>query len=201
MNCTAVNCTSSCPGIGSYSSIYYFFGTDEIKIKNCTAVNCTSTGSDKGSCIFYSGNGEITNCTAVNCISTGKGAGYIFSNGKNCLSWNNSGTEFTGTKITCAGSVYDATLALTLGTDNSIARFTNTGFAPAKGVQDVGACPSPLDDPDGYAEWLSAFGDWHPAADSFLLGAGTADSSVTTDADGVTRPDPPAIGAYEAKPA
>ena len=201
MNCTAVNCTSSCPGIGSYSSIYYFFGTDEIKITNCTAVNCTSTGSDKGSCIFYSGNGEITNCTAVNCISTGKGAGYIFSNGKNCLSWNNSGTEFTGTKITCAGSVYDATLALTLGTDNSIARFTNTGFAPAKGVQDVGDCPSPLDDPDGYAEWLSAFGDWHPAADSFLLGAGTADSSVTTDADGVTRPDPPSIGAFEAKPA
>lgn len=77
----------------------------------------------------------------------------------------------------------------------------NTGFAPAQGVQDVGACPSPLDDPDGYAEWLSAFGDWHPAADSFLLGAGTKDEDVTTDADGVTRPDPPSIGAYEAKPA
>jgi hypothetical protein len=88
-----------------------------------------------------------------------------------------------------------------LGTDNTIARFTNTGFAPAKGVQDVGDCPSPIDDPTGYSEWLAAFGDWHPAADSFLLGAGTEDSSVTTDADGVTRPDPPSIGTYEAKPA
>lgn len=67
-------------------------------------------------------------------------------------------------------------------------------------MQDVGDCPSPIDDPDGYAKWLAAFGDWHPAANSFLLGIGTADSSVTTDADGVTRPDPPSIGAYEAYP-
>lgn len=87
-----------------------------------------------------------------------------------------------------------------LGTDNSIARFTNTGFAPAQGVQDVGDCPSQIDDPEGYASWISQFGDWHPAANSFLLGIGTADSSVTTDADGVTRPDPPSIGAYEAYP-
>ena len=182
-NCTAVNCTAN-------SYIFYGFAT------NCTAVNCTG-----GEYIF---DNSATNCTAVNCTGN-----HIFGSTatnirfRNCLSWNNDGTEFADyTELTtCAGSTYNAALALTLGTDNSIARFTNTGFAPAKGVQDVGACPSPLDDPDGYAEWLSAFGDWHPAADSFLLGAGTADSSVTTDADGVTRPDPPAIGAYEAKPA
>ena len=183
INCTAVNCTAN-------SYIFYNYAT------NCTAVNCTC-----GDYIFYSASSmeSFINCTAVNCIC----GDYIFylsgTSGtvKNCLSWNNDGTEFYvfNSPTTCAGSVYDASLALTLGTDNSIARFTNTGFAPAKGVQDVGACPSPL-----YAEWLSAFGDWHPAADSFLLGAGTADSSVTTDADGVTRPDPPAIGAYEAKP-
>ena len=187
------------------------YGKEKIKVKcrfsriaiNCTAVNCKSESES----IFFSNSlgCAITNCTAVNCTSSG----YIFDNSetssvsKNCLSWNNSGTEFSDyTELTtCAGSTYNAALALTLGTDNSIARFTNTGFAPAKGVQDVGACPSPLDDPDGYAEWLSAFGDWHPAADSFLLGAGTADEDVTTDADGVTRPDPPSIGAFEAKPA
>ena len=195
-NCTAVNCTTT---IGSI----FYPNSSECEITNCTAVNCTTTSGS----IFYPKypGCAITNCTAVNCTSSG----YIFDNSetssvsKNCLSWNNSGTEFSDyTELTtCAGSTYNAALALTLGTDNSIARFTNTGFAPAKGVQDVGACPSPLDDPDGYAEWLSAFGDWHPAADSFLLGAGTADEDVTTDADGVTRPDPPSIGAFEAKPA
>ena len=192
-NCTAVNCTSTCSASGSYS--YIFEGT----ATNCTAVNCTT--SNLSSYIFC---GSATNCTAVNCIG-----GHIFYGSasnirlRNCLSWNNEGNEFSSSTslTTCAGSVYNASLTLTLGTDNSIARFTNTGFAPAKGVQDVGDCPSPLDDPDGYAEWLSAFGDWHPAADSFLLGAGTAYFSVTTDADGVTRPDPPSIGAYEAKPA
>ena len=178
---------------GKNGNINYIFGGSTIT--NCTAVNCTSTGTSNGY-IFYGSDRTIKNCTAVNCTGTR----YIFyvygSTIKNCLSWNNSGTEFAGTKTTCAGSVYDADLALVLGTDNSISRFTNTGFAPAQGVQDVGDCPSPIDDQDGYAEWLTAFGDWHPAANSFLLGAGTADSSVTTDADGVTRPDPPSIGAY-----
>ena len=189
-NCTVVNCAAT-------RNIF------ALTAKNCTAVNCTA---EDGS-IFYSNSSvsPITNCTAVNCTATS----YIFyktsqSNRiKNCLSWNNDGTEFSDytNLTTCAGSTYNSALALTLGTDNSIARFTNTGFAPAKGVQDVGACPSPIDDPDGYAEWLSAFGDWHPAADSFLLGAGTALEDVTTDADGVTRPDPPSIGAFEAKTA
>lgn len=135
------------------------------------------------------------NCTAVNCVSYNT----VFRGPvKNSLSWNNSGTEFSGAKTTCAGSVYAAD-HLTLGADNSIARFTNTGFAPAQGVQDVGDCPNPITDPDGYAAWIASFGDWHPASNSFLLGAGTYDSSVTTDLDGVTRPDPPAIGAYEAR--
>ena len=204
-NCTAVNCSSkgyifysssgnatNCTAVNCSSGNKTYYG----KSTNCTAVNCTVSYEY----IFYNESSSgITNCTAVNCSSKG----YIFcGTAENCLSWNNDGTEFSSYNqlTSCAGSTYNAALALTLGTDNSIARFTNTGFAPAKGVQDVGDCPSPIDDPDGYAEWLSAFGDWHPAADSFLLGAGTADSSVTTDADGVTRPDPPAIGAYEAKP-
>ena len=211
-NCTAVNCTSTgndtsifyssskitnCTAVNCTSTRYIFYGYGSYgSVTNCTAVNCTSARIFYG----YGSSNKITNCTAVNC--TGTSSSYIFYGSgsvKNCLSWNNSGTEFAGTKNTCAGSVYDADLALVLGTDNSIARFTNTGFAPAQGVQDVGNCPSPIDDPDGYAEWLAAFGDWHPAANSFLLGAGTADSSVTTDADGVTRPDPPSIGAYEAR--
>ena len=205
-NCTAVNCTAThinsiifniyatnCTAVNCTANNCIFSGS----VTNCTAVNCTAN-----KCIFYS---AATNCTAVNCTANNC-IFYISDTSlwfRNCLSWNNDGTEFSSyaNLTTCAGSTYNAALALTLGMDNSIARFSNTGFAPAKGVQDVGDCPSPIDDPDGYAEWLSAFGDWHPAADSFLLGAGTADEDVTTDADGVTRPDPPSIGAFEAKPA
>ena len=196
-----MNCTST--GTNSFSRSYIF---DE-NATNCTAVNCTSTitSTSTGKYPVYIFGENATNCTAVNCTSTRSGSGpnYIFTEGKNCLSWNNDGSEFSDytNLITCAGSTYNSALALTLGTDNSIARFTNTGFAPAKGVQDVGDCPSPITDPDGYSEWISAFGDWHPEADSSLIGAGTAASSITTDAGGVTRPDPPSIGAYEAKPA
>ena len=191
-NCTAVNCMS-------YRSLFYTNSSSD-PITNCTAVNCTSKSDTFHTQDLSS---PITNCTAVNCTSESNIFNARLSPTINCLSWNNDGTEFSNytNLTTCAGSTYNSALALTLGTDNSIARFTNTGFAPAKGMQDVGECPSPVDDPDGYAEWLSAFGDWHPAADSFLLGAGTADEDVTTDADGVTRPDPPSIGAFEAKPA
>lgn len=112
--------------------------------------------------------------------------------------------------FTCAGQNYNKKFALTLGNDNTIARFVNTGFAPAQGFQKLEDCPNPIDDPEGYESWISQFGDWHPAANSFLLGIGTANpyligagidnSSDDIDADGVTRPDPPSIGAYEAYP-
>ena len=212
-NCTAVNCTANisfhstvtnCKAVNCNAS-YYIFGSSNLLIHatNCIAVNCTASNS-----IFYKNDavgGTMVNCTAVNCTASAaifNSDNYSF-NAKNCLSWNNNGKEYSiqftsSSATTCTGSVYDSMFALTLGTDNSIARFTNTGFAPAQGVQDVGDCPSPIDDPDGYAEWLAAFGDWHPASNSFLLGAGTYDSSVTTDLDGTTRPNPPAIGAYEA---
>ena len=127
MNCTAVNCTST------GRSIFDTYGSyDTIAFMNCTAVNCTGAG-------IFDTTGSITNCTAVNCMSTSTQTAYIFEHSlggnrsiTNCLSWNNSGTEFAGTKITCAGSTSDSALALTLGTDNSIAKFTNTGFAPAQ---------------------------------------------------------------------
>lgn len=125
---------------------------------------------------------------------------------QNCLSFNNNNiydsfSPPTNRNITCADWKYTSSYsALTLGADNSIARFTNTGYYPAQGVQDVGDCPNPISDPTGYAAYLAAFGDWHPLSNSFLVGRGTADSNVTTDADGVTRPDPPTIGAYEPVP-
>jgi len=204
-NCSAINCYCSGTGVNNitYPNKVYIFGSG---VTNCSAINCYCNGPDKKEStiycsIFYSG---AISCTAVNCSGSQDVFGkYIFGNAaKNCISWNNHYTDFSdySQAITSAGSTYNAALALTLGNDNSIARFTNTGYYPAQGVQDVGDCPSPIDDPTGYAAYIAAFGDWHPAANSFLIGRGTADSSVTTDADGVTRPDPPTIGAYEPVP-
>ena len=67
-------------------------------------------------------------------------------------------------------------------------------------MQDVGDCPNPITDPNGFSAYIESFGDWHPLSNSFLIGKGTTDSNITTDLDGVTRPSPPTIGAYEPKP-
>lgn len=186
-SCIAINCKILYKNSlsGNYNNI---FGS---LAQNCTAINCTCAGY-----VFYD---SAENCTSVNCSSP---ESVFYYESTNCLSWNNSGTEYYNYSktTTCAGSTYNSALALTLGTDNSIARFTNTGYYPAQGVQDTGDCPSPITDPDGYAAYIASFGDWHPLANSFLVGKGTAQSDVTTDADGVTRPASPTIGAYEPKP-
>ena len=202
MGCTAVNCTHG----DGFDVTYGFFAGDAIK---CTAINCKGRNSGRNYDYFF--NASAVNCIAVNCSYTGvfcematnctfvNCAFSVFPSSKNSLAWNCGDNIYPNSydPITCAGSYYNAKLALVLGTDNTIARFTNTGYAPARGVQDVGDCPSPISDPTGYAAWIAAFGDWHPLANSFLVGRGTADSNVTTDADGVARPDPPTIGAYE----
>lgn len=201
-NCKAINCDHINTS-GSSASIYN-------NATNCIAVNCTASYSgnvaDSSAYIFF----ESKNCTAVNCYVYSKSNSYkcsIFYKSQssiNSLSWNNYGNEFynygNNGLGSCAGSVYNENLALTLGTDNSIARFTNTGYYPAQGVQDVGDCPNPITDPNGFSVYIESFGDWHPLSNSFLIGKGTTDSNITTDLDGVTRPSPPTIGAYEPKP-
>jgi hypothetical protein len=129
-------------------------------------------------------------CTIVNSVAD------ITSGGNNVF-WNNNGTCVADGN---AQSAYDSSNVLTLGTNNEITRFVGTGYAPAIGVQDVGECPDPITDNEGYAEYVASFGDWHPQADSFLIGKGIYKSSFKTDLDGVTRPNPPTIGAYEPRP-
>ena len=62
----------------------------------------------------------------------------------------------------------------------------------------MGGCPCPFDDPDGYEAYVASFGDWHPLSDSVLVGRGG--NVEGTDLDGVTRPNPATIGAYEPRP-
>ena len=170
------------------SSTYYAFNASNVLVINCS-LNTSN--------LF-----DMTYCTIVNSSS------YTSTNnqgaGSNNLLWNTlniSCSPSYGDYL--AQSDYYTNNTLTLGYDNTVARFTNTGYYPAQGVQDVGECPSPVDDPDGFAAYVEAFGDWHPLSDSLLIGKGKKVTSVyvnNKDLDGVTRPDPPTIGAYEPKP-
>lgn len=118
----------------------------------------------------------------------------------NNIFWNNNGTIIG---VANAQSVYSEADAVILGTDNSIARFVNTGYFPAIGIQDIGECPDPIKYPEEFSVYVASFGDWHPRSDSILVGRGAENflNTPSDDLDGVTRPDPPTIGAYEPRPA
>jgi hypothetical protein len=98
-----------------------------------------------------------------------------------------------------AQSEYDESNLLTLENDNSIERFTSTGYYPAKGVQDLGDCPDPISDEEGYNAYISSFGNWKPQSNSFLVEKGVKLENVPTDIEGNERPDKPTLGAYESK--
>lgn len=205
-NCHLHHCTEDNGSVHSGDSIRYStVGTVEGSIvvdstvfeacENSTLLNCNVRYNSKArshTCLFANCDGRlniINNCTVVNSnIEVDEGTSTVF--------WNNNGSIYGATN---AQSAYYFNNKLTLGYDNSIARFVNTGYAPAIGIQDIGECPDPTLDPDGFAEYVASFGDWHPQPDSFLVGKGVYDSRYTTDLSGVERPNPPAIGAYEPK--
>ena len=154
--------------------------------------------------------GITANCAIINsCVqkhgfscgkfSTVVNCDFIGSYYAHCsVLFNNSKGINTDLTHDCAVSEYYKD-QIYLGNDNSLSKFTNTGFYPAIGVQNAGNCPSPIDDPEGFDAYIRMFGDWHPAADSILVGKGEYASDYPVDLDGATRPDPPTIGAYEPK--
>ena len=172
-------------------------------VSNCLFVNCEAQQSYLVANRVNSSynKGYIYDCTFVNCKAN---AAVAISNGVgNSLSFNNATNsgEFTADAYGgCACSLYGGGNVITLGYDNTIARFTATGYFPARGVQDVGKCPNPATDRAGFDAYIAAFGDWRPLSNSFLVGHGYTIPDITTDLDGVARPDPPTIGAYEPKP-
>lgn len=150
-----------------------------------TSIGCSTA------CVINSTSPVIggNSITCVNSDTTGSSPDYT-----NSVSWN-SGVVFNSN--TCASSDYSSN-GIVLGNDNLITKFTNTGYYPARGVQDLGGCPCPFDDPDGYEAYVASFGDWHPLSDSVLVGRGG--NVGGTDLDSVTRPDPATIGCYEPRP-
>lgn len=89
--------------------------------------------------------------------------------------------------VSCASTSHN--VQIKLSSDNTQTRFIDLGTVTETG-------PVEIADPETF-DW-SQFGNFRPA-DSYsaLVGAGTYDSTVTTDADGNPRPNPPSIGAYE----
>ena len=174
-NCTVIDCTG-----GKLSQIVYSTVINSAievqKISTSLVVNCTlGTISD------------VEGTTIVNSIAE-------VSTALSTVFWNNNGT------IPAAGNAqtaYDVDNVLTLGADNTIARFVNTGYSPAIGIQDVGKCPDPVKAPDDFSDYIASFGDWHPLSDSYLIGKGKFNNNFKSDLDSVTRPDPPTIGCYE----
>ena len=214
INCVAVNCTLDI----HYNYDSLIFNSDVYPYGLCTvgciAINCTADILFKSkSRNVADAHGSNLNCIAINCNSDTCFVGYTeFCTVVNCSTavliegyadnsvfWNNA-SQYYGPISSCAGPVYGTGISVVLGYDNSIAKFINTGYYPACGVQDVSDCPSPIDDPTSYSNYIASFGDWRPQATSFLIGQGIYNSSVTTDINGVTRPDPPTMGAYEPVP-
>ena len=83
---------------------------------------------------------------------------------------------------------------------NSLSRFTSLGYAASElGNQDLGKCPDPISDEEGFNNYVNSFGDWHPQVGSALIGKGVKIEEVQTDIEGTERPETPTLGAYEAK--
>lgn len=184
------------------------------ELVRCTVVNCT--GSDVSSIdwsiivnsdVAWEVGMFLTRSLIVNSVVNGRSNEAVFctlvnsvtdiTDGINNVFWNNNGTCVADGN---AQSAYNSANVLTLGTSNDITRFVGTGYAPAIGIQDIGECPNPITDNEGFAAYVASFGDWHPQPDSFLVGKGVYSSSYPTDLDGVARPNPPTLGAYEPRP-
>ena len=186
-------------------SFYSHIGLICSQFANCEFYNCTiNNGIIENSKIVNSKH-EINSTNSL--ISNSEGTIYnstystiVNSNtevkfGNYNVYWNNEGT--ISSPSTNAQSAYNESNLLTLGYDNSIARFTSTGYYPAIGVQDLGNCPNPITDPEGYNAYVSSFGNWVPQSNTFLKGKGIKDEDIPNDLNGNPRPDSPTLGAYE----
>ena len=200
--CLFVNCTfpdgcwngGGSAGFSVNAKYYNCKGLRAWSFYNSLVVNCDCSYSSYG---FY-----LLSSTFVNSTEVPAAAGKIAITG-----------EFNGLYnvpwITPGSAASEVNDFLTLGCDNSLWKFRNTGFAPAVGVQDLGNCPNPWLDPNGYRQYIAMFGDWHIESDSLLVGrsqyqSGEVDvilvplkEKMQYDLDGKIRPQQQSLGCYE----
>jgi hypothetical protein len=192
VNSTFINCT-----LGYFSNN----DTDDVKL---AFLNCLLGGSNGA---FL----DVTNALCVNCNIGASELGAVFPvcdcvSCANCNFLNYKGRSSGSASsffFNCGNSESGFAWGandndkIFIGDDNTLAKFTNTGYNQ-QGIVDIGPCPLPYIDPQGFTSYVNSFGDWHPLPDSILVGRGG--NIGGTDLDGVTRPNPPTIGCYEPRP-
>lgn len=142
---------------------------------NNVFINCAFTGNTAVEVVAgidqSEGGGFSGPASLINCTFTGNtaaaGAGVAFGSLTNCILFGDNGPELAS--IVVGTVIYSDVQGGSAGTGN-----VNV---------------SPL--------FVSAPGDLHLRTTSPLLGAGTASGAPTTALDGMTRPTPPSIGAFE----
>ena len=179
-------------------------GSGGITVKNCIFTGNTAPNNSGGGIFsksLVSSTVSVTNCAlAGNSASYGGGL-YVSARSSGAISVTNC--TLTGNSATTSGGVYTAL-------DSGSVTFTNDIVYGDTGgeISGSGITFAYCDIQGGYtgtaivnAGPLFVSGtqpyNLHLLAGSPCLGAGTSSGAPTTTIDGVTRPSPPAIGAYE----
>lgn len=208
-NSRAIGCSSSYGG-GFYISTGVAY--------NCTALHCVS--STEGGGIFVEQGGSLVNCTALNCYNayaSRTSAGITAYNPCTIYNSVSYGSPF-GANVDHAFKFYNCASDLQMDFTATPTQADVQNFVTLTSNPFVSLGVSPFNVVNAPFAWfgtsdtelatidtnlLPYIGDPHPTTGSTLLGAGRYIEGVTPalDADGVTRPSPPSIGAYELPPA
>jgi hypothetical protein len=161
---------------------------------NATMINCyvelndVGTGGENGISASSAGiNSTIDSCTVVRKGGTtgiafnGRHSGAIY---RNCVAYGSWTTEWgstnpSATSANNAGEIAAASQPTEIN-DGSYIQITSDPFENSSASANSG--------------------DYHPAADGQLDGAGVTVSGITEDAEGTTKADPPSIGFLEPLP-
>lgn len=193
-NSTFINCTET------------MYVTDAaVRHHESAFINCTLSASD-GFPVFYAAYNILTvNCSFTAYVVAGGDSAYITIVNSEHVEQSKYGTlqyisknslMFSNRYSEATGLYGNDTLGL--GHDNTLPKFKNIGYFPTSGVVDIGPCPSPIEDMQGFVNYVNSFGDWRPTTGSVLAYRGGVGSLYPTiDIMGITRPDKPTIGAYE----
>lgn len=173
------NINSSYGGGGVYSATSFTSFTNCVFIGNICYNPDPSVGGGG-----FDGAGVLANCTFTS--NTASAGAAVFSSG--------------GTTIVTNSILFgDSGSEVVLGSTRDSVTYSDVqhGFA---GAGNVGTDPQFVRSPD-LAATPADYGDLHLRTTSPLIRQGTTVGAPTTTLDGVTRPAPPSIGAFEVSPA
>ena len=162
--------------------------------------NCAVTGNTSGyGGIDNDGTLTLTNCTIAGNTAYYAGGGIINSNAltlNNCTITQNISAEGRGSGIYSYGSL---TLTNDIVYGDTVSEIDNEGTtAPVITFSDIQGGYAGTGNINADPLFVNAVGgDFHLKLGSPCLGAGTSVGAPATDKDGVVRPSPPSIGAYE----